>query len=243
MGEVTDPAILARLNGAQPAPRSGPPAFIPGTPKPAPQPTPFQITGEARDEENQGIKRSQNSFNNTMDLRSKFDAQPGVKTYRVALPQYVQGLKTADNTPQGDLALIYAFAKVMDPDSVVREGEAAAVASSDTLAGKTVARLTKELGVGGTFSTTARNNLRREMQTKVAELNRSYNSQRHRYVSDAKKFGLDPVAILGEHDGKMFMPDITDYWKRNPGTNPRMSGGKPAKTQPSSGWGAVEVVK
>ncbi len=45
MGEVTDPAILARLNaGAQapPAAPQRPPAFIPGTPKPVAPPTPFQ---------------------------------------------------------------------------------------------------------------------------------------------------------------------------------------------------------
>lgn len=147
-----------------------------------------------------------------LKLRADYDGMPGVKEYRVAVPQLAQGLNTK-NTPQGDLALIYAYAKIMDPGSVVREGEAAAVASSDTIAGQLVAKLRKQLEGTGTFSPEARANLRREMLGKATELNRAYTFQRERYSNDAKAFGIDPERIIGKHDGAPFLPEIERHVK------------------------------
>jgi len=162
--------------------------------------TGIAIRGEQRDIENKGKDYA-------LRLRGDFDAMPGVKEYRAAIPQLSLGLKT-QNTPQGDLALIYAYAKIMDPGSVVREGETAAVSSSDTLAGQLVANLRKQLEGTGSFSPEARANLRREMLTKAQELNRSYNAQRQRYAADAQALGVDPAIVIGKHDGSAFLPEI-----------------------------------
>lgn len=190
------------------------PGIIQGRPK---QPTIQQVNADRRAEEdqarqNRGEVRQQtdSEFTKFDKLRSDFDALQPVKTYKVAIPQYVTALKT-DNTPQGDLALIYAFAKVMDPDSVVREGEAAAVSSSDTLAGQYVAQLKKQLTGTGTFSPEARVNLRKQLQTKIAELNRAYNTERGRFQDIATRFGYQPDEVIGGHFGEMFHPEIVKY--------------------------------
>lgn len=140
-------------------------------------------------------------------LRSDFSALPDVKEYRQAIKSYASALKT-ENNPAGDLNLIYAFAKIMDPNSVVREGEAATVAGGDTLYGQTVARLKKEMGADGSFRPEYREELRNELQTRIEELNRSYNTQRQQFERYAQDAGLDPAVIIGEHDGDLFKPDI-----------------------------------
>lgn len=170
---------------------------------------------EAREDRRETREVGDKQFSHEMDLRGKFDAQPGVKTYRVAIPQLAQGLYTS-NSPEGDLALIYAYAKVMDPDSVVREGEAAAVSNTDTIAGRLVARLGKELERTGSFSPDARANLRTEMYRKVAELHSAYDGQRRRYIDDARAYGIDPVRVVGPNDGLPFHDKIKDYFKADP---------------------------
>src|SRR4029453_9988165 len=58
-------------------------------------------------------------------LASRFSAEPSVKrTVTMAeAVSFIKGLDVQTKNPADDQALIYAFAKAMDPESVVREGE------------------------------------------------------------------------------------------------------------------------
>lgn len=157
-------------------------------------------------------KVGDSQIDNTMKLRGAFEAQPGVKEYRSAIPQMTAGLKTSNN-PAGDNALIYAYAKVMDPGSAVRESEAAGVANSDTIFGRAYAYAQKQLSGQGTFSPEAREGLRREMLRKAGALNGAYNTERERYIADAKAWGIDPARVVGKHSGATFLPQIKAYAK------------------------------
>jgi hypothetical protein len=141
--------------------------------KPADRPDPLELRRDARAEaadaraaarEERAIQSQESQSRATMmtatgSLRDDYNRDPAVSSYLKAVPSYAAALQS-DNTPQGDLNLIYAFAKVMDPDSVVREGEQAAVASSDTIAGRYIAQLRKQLDGSGTFSPEALAGLR-----------------------------------------------------------------------------------
>lgn len=168
--------------------------------------TGIAVRGEGRDIAN-------TSFDHTKDLRDEFNKLPDVQDYRAAIKAYSTALKTAEN-PAGDLNLIYAFAKIMDPNSVVREGEQAAVAGGDTLFGQIQARLKKELGESGTFRPEYRNQLRRELQNRVSELNDAYEGQRSQYSGFANQLGVDPQVVIGQHDGTRFHNDVLEYWKK-----------------------------
>ncbi len=63
------------------------------------------------------------------NLSSKFGSEPIVKKYNIVTDalQFARNVPEQNNNPQYDQALIYAFAKAMDPESVVREGEYATV--------------------------------------------------------------------------------------------------------------------
>lgn len=55
-------------------------------------------------------------------IAGAFDNEPIVKEYNTVKGQY-EFLKTAQKTPTDDISRVYVFARVMDPNSVVREGE------------------------------------------------------------------------------------------------------------------------
>jgi hypothetical protein len=162
-------------------------------------------TGIAVRDEARGVDYKERDY--AMDLRSKFDATPPVSNYREAIPLFVQGLKSA-NTPQGSNALIYAYAKVMDPGSVVRETEAEGVANSDTIFGRAYAYAQKQLDGQGTFSPEAREGLLREMRSKMIQLVQSYDAERDRYRADAQAWGIDPERVIGQHAAAPFVDEL-----------------------------------
>lgn len=58
-------------------------------------------------------------------IAGAFDNEPIVKNYNTAAEGYntLKSIGTSSNSPTDDIAFIYAFAKLMDPNSAVREGE------------------------------------------------------------------------------------------------------------------------
>ncbi|MGJ3630211.1 hypothetical protein AB5I41_31445 [Sphingomonas sp. MMS24-JH45] len=85
------------------------------------------IADAARAEYERRNQPGDKRFDRADKLRADYEALPSVKTYTAALPVYAAGLRSGADAA-GDLNLIYAYAKVMDPNSVVREGEQASVA-------------------------------------------------------------------------------------------------------------------
>lgn len=59
-----------------------------------------------------------------MDTRKTYRAEPNVKTYQTVKTAYQKGRQAAAmDSAAGDMSLVYAFMKMQDPESVVREGE------------------------------------------------------------------------------------------------------------------------
>lgn len=68
------------------------------------------------------------------DLRKEFADLPEVKNFKTAAPAYKAVVEAAKgNNPQADINLIYGLAKLYDPNSVVREGEYATIANSQSI--------------------------------------------------------------------------------------------------------------
>lgn len=79
---------------------------------------------EAREATTGGLTPAQ--INSTVNsIASAFDNEQIVKNYNTAQEGYqtLQTIGTDTKNPADDIAFIYAFAKIMDPNSVVREGE------------------------------------------------------------------------------------------------------------------------
>lgn len=167
--------------------------------------TGIQARGEQRDI---GYKQ----FDQVSKWSDDYNADPAVKSYRVAISQLAQALGTGDG-PQADLALTYAFAKAMDPDSVVREAEQGMVAGSQPWLQAAAEKVKKQFGMdgAGSFTPEARAALRSQIINSVEKRARLYDQRREFYSDRAARYGINPVDIVGEHDALPFGDQFRAY--------------------------------
>lgn len=222
MPEITDPSILAKLNSGA----SGAPARTPGggvilvDPLQASQESRAQA-GEARDAARLGLsfsgeERSQRSEarSGVQSLRKEFDGLEPVKNYKSVMPLYSSALKTPADKG-GDLSLVYYFAKIMDPQTGVREGEMANIQNTDTRLDSISQRFLTELrGSGGMFTDKARQNVRNALRIAVEDRKRAYDLERAQFEQVATESGYRPEMVVGKRADEPFQKSIDDYWKK-----------------------------
>jgi hypothetical protein len=132
-----------------------------------------------------------------------FDMQPSTKTTQVIAQaaDFVNSLDINTKNPADDQALIYAYAKAQDPDSVVREGEYATVQ-------KYAQSWAEQFGfnVARVFSNThfltpqARQNMKTNIMAKYAAARRAYDNVRSQYAKRIDR-------ITGGTDGDSYLID------------------------------------
>lgn len=135
-------------------------------------------------------------------LRKEFEAFEPVKNYRSILPQYTAAIQAEDNQA-GDLQLVYAFGKIMDPGSVVREGELDMASSAGGL-GQRLQGYISGLKGGGRLTPEIRQQLLGEIRTRASQFADAYNQTRSDYSQIVQARGLDPAPVLGTHPGAQF---------------------------------------
>jgi hypothetical protein len=136
-------------------------------------------------------------FGTVTDLRKEFEKSLPVEQYRQVLPLYVGALQAGPGGA-GDLNLIYALGKAMDPGSVVREGELQLAATTGS-AGETLKGYYKHLTKGGSLTPEVRAGLMRELQNKTDVLREAYDHERSRFERIAQTGGYDPWLVTGDH--------------------------------------------
>lgn len=184
-------------------------------------------------EQNRASMENQ-QFNRNQGLRQEYNALPEVKNYSVALQSLGTALKAPD-TPQGDLATIYAYAKAADPGSVVREGEMDMATATASLPEKWRAdalRLTQ----GKRLPPEVRLGLVETMRQAVAGLRQVYDQQRSRYEGLAQQNGFDPQSIIGPPLYEAYRPSEEAYIRAHGGT-PRSPGAPVAVAPAQTGAG------
>lgn len=198
--------------------------------------------GDARDEIRLGITQhgenradSNAAFDKARSMRSDFLKLPQVQDYQTVIRQYATALKTKP-TPTGDQALITAYAKMLDPGSVVREQEFSTVAAGDSAIGQAIAKLQKEFGAdaSGLLRPEIRDRIRAEMQNLAKGYNDSYKQARTQWGDLAERNGINSIDVVGDHYGDPYFDTIKDYYndKRN----------APNGSQPQDGDGLTGTV-
>lgn len=173
--------------------------------------TDIAVEGNARDSQRFEHSVSQDTIANAGKLRDDYNQNQSVKNYETAWPSYVAALKTSPDGA-GDLQLIYAYAKLMDPNSAVREGETGMVRGGQAWFDATVSSLQGQLdSSGGKFTPEFRERLRSELTNTMVQRNRAYNAQRVRYKADAEAYGIDPQRVIGQHVGGQDMEFLKQY--------------------------------
>ncbi len=129
-------------------------------------------------------------------LRKEFQQHPAVQLWNQAEP-VIKTAREAVNrdTPQADLNLVYAFAKIMDPGSVVREGEQDMIVGSGPIADQAKALLSRVAG-GAKLSKEVRKGLLTEMESRMKQFNDGYVKTSQAFEAEAVNAGIDPKRLL-----------------------------------------------
>jgi hypothetical protein len=133
-----------------------------------------------------------------------FDSMPLVKRTQTMAEavSFVDNMKPTTTNPLDDQALVYMFAKAMDPDSVVREGEYKTV---QTYAQSWVQAFGKsvEQAIAGTgfLSQSARENMKATIRAKFAAARGQYDNVRRSYASQINR-------LTGAQDGDDYLTDF-----------------------------------
>jgi hypothetical protein len=133
-------------------------------------------------------------------IADKFNNEPSVKKFKsgnIAL-QEMQGL-SKEQTTYGDQGLISGYAKILDPDSVVREGEYAVVERGGGLLDNIANRIDILQGKAR-LQPAQRQALLQAAQALQNGRRSEYQRIRKTYEERARQYGLDPVRALGTDD-------------------------------------------
>lgn len=150
-----------------------------------------------------------------LQVAGQFDSEPQVKSFQVVAEakSTLDSIPNDTKNPSDDQALIYAFAKVMDPNSVVREGEYNTVQKySQSWANQLGKSISQAAAGTGFLSEEARKNIKATIDRKYQTAKRSYDSVYNSYGDKINK-------VSGGRDGTDF---ITDYSKGYSGTGADM---------------------
>lgn len=229
MGQL-DPAaqrILNERNGAQAQPaqpaqpqaapmRNGAPGVIQG---PTRAPDPMEVEGNARDQRNfqEGLQNT--DFSQVGQLRGEFRKLQSYSDYTTALGTLNSALTTSPDA-QGDQSLITSYAKMLDPNSAVREGEFATTAGTENQFNQLRARIARELGVdgGGMLSEDGRRRVRAEMRNLVEQRFRpAYERDRADYTGLAQEYGYNPALVVGTDPFTSYETRFNEYFGQQQG--------------------------
>ena len=149
-------------------------------------------------------------------LRDEFNAIEPVVSYKKALPNYAASLKT-EPTGTGDLALVYYFAKTIDPGSAVQQGEMDNIQTTDARLPAFAQNALRELRLSnGKFTDAAREGLRRELRGIVEQRKAAYLDERDRYMELARspEYNVNPNIVVGATPfGERYNDEINAFWK------------------------------
>ena len=134
--------------------------------------------------------------------RKEFNSLPEVANYKMALPAFkaVESAAARDNA-QADINLIYGLAKLYDPTSVVREGEYATIANSQSIP-EWLKGQAQRLGGGGRLTPQTKSQILTEARARMQTHTDMYGQALDSYEGVIRRQGLDPQNVFIGFDKK-----------------------------------------
>lgn len=153
-------------------------------------------------------KAKAGAFRDSATLRKEFNALPDVRQFGEASSAF-RTIETAAASPSaaGDLSLIFAYMKVLDPASSVREGE---FANAQNAAGvdDRVRNQWNKLLRGERLNPAQRADFVSQAKNIYAARKKGYDSQAHRYRALAEKSDITPDDVTGPMEAAPETPPI-----------------------------------
>lgn len=134
------------------------------------------------------------------ELRKEFAGLPEVKKYKEAIPAYQAVVKAAQSggpmgNKQADINLVYGLAKLYDPESVVREGEYATIANSQSIP-EWVKGQAQALVGGGNLTKETKKLIMEQAKIRLDSYKSEVDGARKGYDEIAKRGGLEPRNVF-----------------------------------------------
>lgn len=165
----------------------------------------------ARQETQQGNTRGVN-FTDENTLRAQYQHHPAVQAYQTIMPAYAAATQAAPGGA-GDLQIVYAFGKVMDPGSVVRGEEQQAAANTGGTS-EQIQGYIQAIHNGGHLPDGVRERLLNEIRTRASVAGDLYRQVRQDYRQQSERYGFDPNSIMGQNAGLPFQQAEADFLHR-----------------------------
>lgn len=128
-------------------------------------------------------------------LRKEFNDVQEVKNYKTVLP-IIESARNAPDTPAGDLDLIYSVGKILDPTSVVREGEMNLVIKSGSPVQRFQGTVNYITSGRGRLPAGQRQELLAMLDGRVGQIKAGYDNAVNMYTQTAKSEGLPLDQII-----------------------------------------------
>ena len=163
-------------------------------------------------------------------IADKFDANVITKNFAkmAEAKTLVDSLSNTTTNPADDQALIYAFAKAMDPDSVVREGEYATVQKYSQSWVKSYGKgIEQAINGTGFLSQQARENIKKTIESKYNAGKLNYDNFRNETASSMdsiapglsdmflKKYNVENVNQLSDSEARAKISDVYNSSPKN----------------------------
>lgn len=137
------------------------------------------------------------NFDDISGLRKEVQGLPSYKNLAQATPIYASMTETAGRDSRAsDLNLVYGLGKIMDPTSVVREGEMFMVQGINTLPDKVVEGVNSLLTGTSTLSETTRKAILQEAFGRVKGYEDAFNTDATSYRDIAGRYKINPDDVL-----------------------------------------------
>ena len=133
-------------------------------------------------------------FNQSKDLRTAYEKLTSDPREAVTAYRKIEGGFGADSGP-GDIAGIFGFMKMLDPTSVVREGEFATAENSGGVS-ETIRNLYNKALSGERLTPTVRQEILATAGTQLGAYQKRFNEVGSTYTDLATKFGVDPSTVV-----------------------------------------------
>lgn len=131
-------------------------------------------------------------------LRSEFEGDASVKTYRTVVPIFDAMVDAAKrDNKASDLNIVYGLAKLMDPTSVVRESEFAMAAQAGNF-GERIQGLVNMMAGGGRLVPELRAQLLEEAKSRVDAYKTTHDQVASKYRDLAKQYLVKPENVVNE---------------------------------------------
>jgi len=171
-----------------------------------------RLTNEKLRAEIDGTGRA--SFGDTSSLRKEFLARPEIKNWQEidrsysAMQEAYTLAENGDNGPARD-ALIVLFNKMLDPGSVVREGEFARTAEGQSVIQQAFESSKRLVQAGAGIDTATLKQALGVAEALYQAGQQSYFEVANEYVDLANQFGIDPRNVIGSR-AALYDDDIQD---------------------------------